>query len=98
MRDAGRQCCAPHVPALGRRQAVAAVSVGGVLAVASVIPFAVVLAITGLENGVACLQAYVFTMLYRESSIKKQVMNSETEVLVSSIVENLRDDEQTRKS
>ncbi len=38
-------------------------SVGGVLAVASVVPFAVVFALTGLEIGVACLQAYVFTIL-----------------------------------
>lgn len=38
-------------------------SVGGVLAVASVIPFAIVFALTGLEIGVACLQAYVFTIL-----------------------------------
>jgi F-type H+-transporting ATPase subunit a len=38
-------------------------SVGGVLAVASVVPFGVVLALTGLEIGVACLQAYVFTIL-----------------------------------
>jgi ATP synthase subunit 6 len=38
-------------------------SVGGVLAVASFIPFAIVFALTGLEIGVACLQAYVFTIL-----------------------------------
>lgn len=38
-------------------------SVGGVLAFASVIPFGVVFALTGLEIGVACLQAYVFTIL-----------------------------------
>jgi len=38
-------------------------SVGGILGVASVIPFAVVFALTGLEIGVACLQAYVFTIL-----------------------------------
>jgi F-type H+-transporting ATPase subunit a len=38
-------------------------SVGGVLAVASVVPFGVVFALTGLEIGVACLQAYVFTIL-----------------------------------
>lgn len=38
-------------------------SVGGLLSVASVIPFAVVFALTGLEIGVACLQAYVFTIL-----------------------------------
>ncbi|MBJ6361773.1 F0F1 ATP synthase subunit A [Paenibacillus sp. MAHUQ-46] len=38
-------------------------SVGGILAVASVIPFVVVFALTGLEIGVACLQAYVFTIL-----------------------------------
>lgn len=38
-------------------------SVGGLLAVASVVPFVVVFALTGLEIGVACLQAYVFTIL-----------------------------------
>jgi F-type H+-transporting ATPase subunit a len=38
-------------------------SVGGSLAVASVIPFTIVFALTGLEIGVACLQAYVFTIL-----------------------------------
>jgi F-type H+-transporting ATPase subunit a len=38
-------------------------SVGGVLAAASLIPFAIVFALTGLEIGVACLQAYVFTIL-----------------------------------
>jgi len=38
-------------------------SVGGVLAAASIIPFAIVFALTGLEIGVACLQAYVFTIL-----------------------------------
>ena len=38
-------------------------SVGGFLAAASVIPFAIVFALTGLEIGVACLQAYVFTIL-----------------------------------
>jgi len=38
-------------------------SVGGILAVASFIPFAIVFALTGLEIGVACLQAYVFTIL-----------------------------------
>lgn len=38
-------------------------SVDGLLAVASVIPFAIVFALTGLEIGVACLQAYVFTIL-----------------------------------
>jgi F-type H+-transporting ATPase subunit a len=38
-------------------------SVGGALAVAAVIPFAIVFALTGLEIGVACLQAYVFTIL-----------------------------------
>lgn len=38
-------------------------SVGGVLALASVIPCAIVFALTGLEIGVACLQAYVFTIL-----------------------------------
>lgn len=38
-------------------------SVGGILAVASVIPMIIVFALTGLEIGVACLQAYVFTIL-----------------------------------
>lgn len=38
-------------------------SVGGLLAVASVIPFVIVFLLTGLEIGVACLQAYVFTIL-----------------------------------
>lgn len=38
-------------------------SVGGILSVASSIPFAIVFALTGLEIGVACLQAYVFTIL-----------------------------------
>jgi F-type H+-transporting ATPase subunit a len=38
-------------------------SVGGVLAAASLIPFVIVFALTGLEIGVACLQAYVFTIL-----------------------------------
>lgn len=38
-------------------------SVGGVLALVSVIPFGIVFALTGLEIGVACLQAYVFTIL-----------------------------------
>ena len=38
-------------------------SVGGLLGVASVLPFTVVFALTGLEIGVACLQAYVFTIL-----------------------------------
>lgn len=38
-------------------------SVGGLLTVASIIPFAIVFALTGLEIGVACLQAYVFTIL-----------------------------------
>lgn len=38
-------------------------SVGGILAAASIIPFAIVFALTGLEIGVACLQAYVFTIL-----------------------------------
>ena len=36
---------------------------GGILAVASVIPVIIVFALTGLEIGVACLQAYVFTIL-----------------------------------
>jgi len=38
-------------------------SIGGLLGVAAVIPFVVVFALTGLEIGVACLQAYVFTIL-----------------------------------
>ena len=38
-------------------------SVGGLLTIASVIPFGIVFALTGLEIGVACLQAYVFTIL-----------------------------------
>lgn len=38
-------------------------SVGGFLTIASIIPFAIVFALTGLEIGVACLQAYVFTIL-----------------------------------
>jgi len=38
-------------------------SVGGILAVASVIPVVIVFALTDLEIGVACLQAYVFTIL-----------------------------------
>lgn len=38
-------------------------SAGGVIALASVIPFLVVFALTFLEIGVACLQAYVFTIL-----------------------------------
>ena len=38
-------------------------SVGGLLTIASSIPFAIVFALTGLEIGVACLQAYVFTIL-----------------------------------
>ena len=37
--------------------------VGGALGVASIIPFGVVFALTGLEIGVAFLQAYVFTIL-----------------------------------
>jgi F-type H+-transporting ATPase subunit a len=37
--------------------------VGGLLSLASVIPFGIVFALTGLELGVACLQAYVFTIL-----------------------------------
>lgn len=39
------------------------VSLGGGLAVASVIPVVIIFALTGLEIGVACLQAYVFTIL-----------------------------------
>ena len=38
-------------------------SVGGIMYVASLIPFGVVFALTFLEVGVACLQAYVFTIL-----------------------------------
>ena len=38
-------------------------SFGGVLAAASLIPVGIVFALTGLEIGVACLQAYVFTIL-----------------------------------
>jgi len=38
-------------------------TLGGVLSIASVIPLAVVFALTFLEVGVACLQAYVFTIL-----------------------------------
>nr|YP_009138113.1 H-transporting ATPase [Lobosphaera incisa]AKF78671.1 H-transporting ATPase [Lobosphaera incisa] len=38
-------------------------SVGPLLATASIIPFGIVFALTGLEIGVACLQAYVFTIL-----------------------------------
>jgi F-type H+-transporting ATPase subunit a len=38
-------------------------SAGGLLMVASVVPFVVVFALTFLEIGVACLQAYVFTIL-----------------------------------
>ncbi len=38
-------------------------SLGGILAVASLIPIVIIFALTGLEIGVACLQAYVFTIL-----------------------------------
>jgi F-type H+-transporting ATPase subunit a len=38
-------------------------SVGGLMTVLSFIPFTIVFALTGLEIGVACLQAYVFTIL-----------------------------------
>jgi len=38
-------------------------SAGGLLSVASIIPFGVVFALIFLEVGVACLQAYVFTIL-----------------------------------
>ena len=38
-------------------------SLGGLLSVAASIPFLIVFALTGLEIGVACLQAYVFTIL-----------------------------------
>ena len=37
---------------------------GGIVAVASVIPVVIVFALTGLEIGVACLQAYVFTITF----------------------------------
>jgi F0F1-type ATP synthase membrane subunit a len=36
---------------------------GGLLSIASVIPFAIILAITFLEIGVAFIQAYVFSLL-----------------------------------
>lgn len=38
-------------------------SFGGFVTLASTVPFAIVFALTGLEIGVACLQAYVFTIL-----------------------------------
>jgi len=38
-------------------------SVGGIMTVVALIPFLVVFALTFLEVGVACLQAYVFTIL-----------------------------------
>jgi F-type H+-transporting ATPase subunit a len=38
-------------------------SLGGMLSVAASIPCVIVFALTGLEIGVACLQAYVFTIL-----------------------------------
>ena len=38
-------------------------SLGGILAVASIIPVVIIFALIGLEIGVACLQAYVFTIL-----------------------------------
>ena len=38
-------------------------SVGGLLGVGALGPFLVVFALTGLELGVASLQAYVFTIL-----------------------------------
>lgn len=38
-------------------------SVGGLIQFASIVPFLIVVALTGLELGVACLQAYVFTIL-----------------------------------
>ena len=38
-------------------------SLGGILGAASAIPVVIVFALTGLEIGVACLQAYVFTIL-----------------------------------
>jgi F0F1-type ATP synthase membrane subunit a len=38
-------------------------SAGGIMYIASAIPFLVVFALTFLEIGVACLQAYVFTIL-----------------------------------
>lgn len=36
---------------------------GGVLAVASIVPLALLFVLMGLEIGIACLQAYVFTVL-----------------------------------
>jgi F0F1-type ATP synthase membrane subunit a len=38
-------------------------SIGGIMYVVSLIPFLVVFALIFLEVGVACLQAYVFTIL-----------------------------------
>ncbi len=38
-------------------------SVGGIMYAISLIPMGIVFALTGLELGVACLQAYVFTIL-----------------------------------
>jgi len=38
-------------------------SLGGIVAIAGLVPFGVVFALTFLEIGVACLQAYVFTIL-----------------------------------
>ena len=38
-------------------------ALGGVISTASLIPFGKVFALTGLENGVAGLQAYMFTIL-----------------------------------
>lgn len=36
---------------------------GGLIAVLGTLPFAIVVAITGLEIGVALIQAFVFTLL-----------------------------------
>ena len=38
-------------------------ALGGVFAVSAFLPFAFIVALTGLELLVACLQAYVFAML-----------------------------------
>jgi F0F1-type ATP synthase membrane subunit a len=38
-------------------------AIGGLLSIASSIPVLLVVIITGLEIGIACLQAYVFTIL-----------------------------------
>ena len=41
----------------------AMLSAGGAISIAALVPFLVVFALTFLEVGVACLQAYVFTIL-----------------------------------